>query len=309
MKKQTLAYIALTIVCIFWGTTYLAIRIGVESFPPFLFAAIRQTSAGLLLFLLIYIFGKNEKLTLRDIACQAVPGILLITLGNGIVGWSEKYIPSGLAALIVSIIPIYIFIISLFFQPGQKLAGKTIAGLLLGALGIVLIFKDNLKDLGRQDYLWGILACFAASLFWAIGSVYMKSNTFNTNAYNNAAIQFLSGGIGLLIASFVFDDYSQLALITSDSIYALVYLTLIGSLLCYMAYLYAIENLPIILVATYAYVNPVIAILLGVVILDEAVTVFTGLSLVVTLCGVYLINSAHAAKLPKEDTPKIKQVR
>jgi len=296
MKKHTLAYIALAIVCIFWGTTYLAIRIGVESFPPFLFAAIRQTSAGLLLLPLIYIFGKNEKLTLRDIARQAVPGILLITLGNGIVGWSEKYIPSGLAALIVSIIPIYIFIISLFFQPGQKLAGKTIAGLLLGALGIVLIFKDNLKDLGRQDYLWGILACFAASLFWAIGSVYMKSNTFNTNAYNNAAIQFISGGIGLFLASLVFDDYGQLASVSADSIYALIYLTLIGSLLSYMAYLYAIDNLPILLVATYAYVNPVIAIILGVAVLNEAISIFTVLALLVTLCGVYLINSSYAKK-------------
>lgn len=304
MDKKSFAYIALAIVCIFWGTTYLAIRIGVESFPPFLFASIRQIAAGVLLFLLIYIFGKNEKLTLKDITRQAIPGVLLITFGNGIVGWSEKYIPSGLAALIVSIIPIYIFIISLFIQPGQKLSGKTIAGLLLGALGIVLIFKDNLKDLGRPDYLWGILACFAASLFWALGSVYMKSNTFNTNAYNNAAIQFISGGIGLFIASLVFDDYNQLASVTADSIYALIYLTLVGSLLSYMAYLYAIENLPIILVATYAYVNPLIAIILGVLILGEAVTVLTCISLIVTLCGVYLINSAQAQKVPKAITQK-----
>lgn len=309
MKKNSVAYIALAIVCIFWGSTYLAMRIGVKGFPPFLFGAIRQTSAGVLMFLLIFLFKKNQKLSMADIGRQAIPGILLITLGNGIVGWSEKYIPSGLAALIVSIIPIYIFIISLIVHPGQKLAGKTIAGLLLGALGIILIFKDNLNDLRKEDYLWGILGCFGASLFWAAGSVYMKNNSFNTNAYNNAAIQFSSGGIGLFVASLVFDDYSQLTTFPAESIYALIYLTLIGSLLTYMAYLYAIENLPILMVSTYAYVNPIIAIILGAIILNEAVTLITVLALVVTLGGVYLINSAHAKKFPKVASLKKKETR
>lgn len=300
MNKKTIAYIALGIVCFFWGTTYLALRIGVQGFPPFLFSGIRQITAGVMLFALLYLLKKNQPLTLSDVLKQCIPGILLITLGNGIIGWAELYIPSGLAALIVSIIPIYIFIISLFVTPGQNLSVKTIIGLLLGALGIVLIFKDNLGDLGRAEYLWGVLASFGASLFWAIGSVYMKNNTFKTNAYTNAAIQFTSGGIGLFIASVLFDDYSQLSAITSESLWALLYLTLAGSLLAYLAYLYAIEHLPIVVVATYAYVNPVIAILLGYFILNETVSYFTILALATTLYGVYLINSSH--KKTKQET-------
>lgn len=296
MKTQTRAYIAFTIVCFFWGTTFLALRIGVLGFPPFLFSAIRQIVAGILLFTILFLFKKNESLNLKDVAKQILPGILLITLGNGVVGWAEVYIPSGLAALIVSIIPIYIFIISLFVTPWIQLSGKSIAGLILGGLGIVLIFKDNLKDLGNQDYLYGILACFGASLFWAIGSVYMKVVRCNTSPYTNAAIQFTSGGIGLLIASLLFDDYSQLSEINNESLWALQYLTLVGSLLSYLAYLYAIEHLPIVLVASYAYVNPVIAILLGYLILSESITLFTLLALIATLCGVYLINSDHRKK-------------
>lgn len=294
MTVKTKAYIALAIVCVFWGTTYLALRVGVEHFPPFLFSGIRQFSAGVLLFAAMAVFGKLEKLSFRDVMRQALPGILLITLGNGIIGWAEMYIPSGLAALIVCIMPIYIVVINLVSGKEQKRFNfKTIAGFVLGCVGIVLIFKDNLGDLGKPEYLWGVLASFAACFFWAIGSIYIKSNTFNTSAYSNAAIQFTSGGIGCFVFSLIFDDFTKLDSITPESLWALVYLTLVGSLLAYMSYLYAIEHLPIVVVSTYAYVNPVIAILLGVAILHEKITWITVLALATTLYGVYLINSGY----------------
>lgn len=294
MTTKTKAYIALAIVCVFWGTTYLALRVGVKNFPPFLFSGIRQVSAGLLLFAFMAISGKLEKLSFKQVWRQVIPGILLITFGNGIIGWAEMYIPSGLAALIVCIMPIYIVMINLASGKEQKKFNfKTIAGFALGCIGIVLIFKDNLGDLGKSEYLWGVLASFGACFFWAIGSIYMKSNTFTTSAYSNAAIQFTSGGIGCCIFSLFFDDFEKLNSITAESLWALLYLTLVGSLLAYMCYLYAIKNLPIVVVSTYAYVNPVIAILLGVAILNEKITWTTVLALVTTLYGVYLINAGY----------------
>lgn len=296
MKANPKAYIALLIVCIFWGTTYLALRIGVKDFPPFLFSGIRQVGAGLLLFIAMFFMGKLEKLTLKDIGRQALPGILLITFGNGIIGWAELYIPSGLAALIVSVMPIYVVVINLISGKEQKQFNtKIIAGFVLGCAGIVLIFKDNLSDLGKPEYLWGVLASFGACFFWAIGSIYMKGNTFKTNAYSNAAIQFTTGGLGCFVFSLCFDDYANFTTVTSESLWALLYLTLIGSILAYMSYLYAIKHLPIVLVSTYAYVNPVIAILLGVAILNEKITWITVLALIVTLYGVYLINAGYRA--------------
>jgi drug/metabolite transporter (DMT)-like permease len=300
MKTSTKAYIALIIVCIFWGTTYLALRIGVKDFPPFLFSGIRQVGAGVLLFIAMFFMGKLEKLTLKDIARQALPGVLLITFGNGIIAWAELYIPSGLAALIVSVMPIYVVVINLIIgKAQQQFNRKIISGFILGCAGIVLIFKDNVSDLGKPEYFWGVIASFAACSFWAMGSIYIKSNTFRTNAYSNAAIQFTSGGIGCFIFSLFFDDYSRFSEVTSKSLWALIYLTLIGSILAYMSYLYAIKHLPIVVVSTYAYVNPVIAILLGVAILNEKITRTTVLALLVTLYGVYLINSGYR-KAPVE---------
>lgn len=309
MKSNLKAYIALIIVCIFWGTTYLALRIGVQGFPPFLFSAIRQVSAGVLLFIFMFFIGKLEKLTWKDIGRQALPGILLITFGNGIIGWAELYIPSGLAALIVSVMPIYVVLINLVGGKKQQFNFKIIAGFLLGCAGIVLIFKDNLADLGKPEYLWGILASFGACFFWAIGSIYMKNNTFRTSAYSNAAIQFTSGGLGCLVFSLFFDDYSKFESVSGNSLWALIYLTLIGSLLAYMSYLYAIKHLPIVLVSTYAYVNPVIAILLGVLILNEKITMITVLALAATLYGVYLINLGYRSKVKvKEPEPQVSNV-
>lgn len=294
METKTKALIALIIVCIFWGTTYLALRIGVESFPPFLFSGIRQVSAGLLLLAIMYYANKLEKVSLKDIIKQVIPGILLITFGNGIVGWAELYIPSGLAALIVSVMPIYIAIINIISGKELKQFNlKIILGFLLGCTGIGLIFKDNLADLAKTEYLWGVVATFGASVFWALGSVYMKHTSFTTNPYTNASVQFISGGIGLFLFSFYFDDYSQLSSVTKESLWALLYLTLIGSLLCYLSYLYAIKYLPIVMVSTYAYVNPIIAILLGVAILGERITWITVLALATTLYGVYLINAGY----------------
>lgn len=300
MKHTQKAYIALAIVCVFWGTTYLALRIGVLNFPPFLFSGIRQFGAGVLLFIGMYFFKKLEKLSWRDITRQALPGFLLITLGNGIIGWAEMYIPSGLAALIVSVMPVYIVIINLVAGKEKQLFNaRIVVGFLLGCAGIVLIFRDNLGDLAKPEYLWGVLASFGACFFWALGSIYMKNNTFRTSAYSNAAIQFTVGGLGCFLFSILFDDYSNLNHITSDSLWALLYLTLFGSLLAYMSYLYTIRHLPMLIVSTYAYVNPVIAILLGVAWLDEKITWLTVLALAVTLAGVYLINIGFQKKSGK----------
>lgn len=300
MGNNTRAYIALFNVCFFWGTTYLALRIGVQHFPAFLFSGIRQFGAGVLLFTGMALFGKLEKLTWKDFARQALPGIFLITISNSTIGWAEKYIPSGLAALIVCIMPLYIVIINLIVGKEKNLLNSRVAsGFVLGCLGIVLIFRDNLADLSNPDYFWGIIASFIACMFWAIGSVYIKNTKVNTSPFSNAAMQFTIGGLGCFLVSFFVDDYSELAYADANSVWALVYLTLIGSLLAYGSYIYAIKHLPMLVVSTYAYVNPVIAILLGVLILDEKITGMTVAALCVTLLGVFLINTGVAKSSAK----------
>ncbi len=287
------AYAALMVVCVVWGTTYYALLIGVETFPPFLFSAIRQLTAGVVLLVVLRLLGKL-KFTSSDFLHQSVPGILMITLGNGVIGWTERYIPSGLAALIVSILPVYIVGINYLSGADKRRPNSFILfGLLLGCTGIFLMFRDNLKDLINPEYLTGMVVAFMACLAWAFGSVYAKARPSTANVLTNAAIQMFSGGVGLFIMSFFLDDYSELKVITTESIWALVYLTVFGSILAYSCFVYTLEKLPIGIASLYAYVNPFIALLLGYFFLNESITWITGLALIAALSGIYYINRGY----------------
>lgn len=287
------AYIALAVVCVVWGTTYYALLIGVETFPPFLFSAIRQLTAGLVLLIALKLFGKL-KFTASNFIHQSIPGILMITLGNGVIGWAERYIPSGLAALIVSILPVYIVTINFAIGADKRRPNNSILfGLLLGCTGIFLMFRDNLKDIINPQYLIGMLVAFTACLAWAFGSIYAKSRPSSANVLTNAAIQMFSGGVGLFILSFFMDDYSELQSVTAESIWALVYLTVFGSIIAYTCFVYALEQLPLGIASLYAYVNPFIALILGYLFLGESITWITGMALIVTLGGVYYINRGY----------------
>jgi len=163
-KPNFRAYLALAVVCLFWGTSYFAIRIGVETFPPFLFSALRQLTAGGILLIGLKWTG-SLKVTRQDIANQAVPGVLMIAVGNGVISWCERIIPSGLAALILSLIPIFVVLISYLLRyEQQKPHPFVIIGLALGICGIGLIFRDNIRDLARPDFSFGMLIAFGACM-------------------------------------------------------------------------------------------------------------------------------------------------
>lgn len=288
-----LGYIALALVSVLWGTTYFALRIGVETFPAYLFSGIRQFLAGVILFLILFIWKKWPRTTWNDIKTQSVPGLLMIALGNGIIGWSERYIPSGLAAMIVSILPVYVVLINMVsgiekVRPNLKI----IIGLLLGCAGIVLIFRDNLKDIMNPEYLVGMLSCFGACLMWAFGSIYAKNKSHTKDKpLFNASLQMITGGLSLLVMSLFLDDYSELQTIQPDAIYAMIYLIIFGSLIAYSAFVYSLQALPVEVAALYAYFNPFIALVLGFYFLDEPLTWMALLALVFVLSGVYFINA------------------
>ncbi|WP_347374005.1 EamA family transporter [Aequorivita sp. Q41] len=305
-KKPLLAYIALAVVCIVWGTTYFAMRIGVATFPPFLFSGIRHTIAGILMLIALKLSGRLSKLSKSDIKRQAVPGVLMVALGNGVIGWSEKYIPSGLAALIVSIMPVYVVALNYLSGADRQFPNaKIIIGLLLGSIGIVLIFKDNIQDVTNTDYLIGMLVAFGACLAWATGAIYAKHRPPKSNIITNASVQLILGGLALLLMCPVFDDLTRLGMVSSESIWSLLYLIVFGSILAYSCFVYALEKLPLGLSSIYAYFNPFIALSLGFLFLNEKMTNITILALIAALGGVYFINKGY--KVPKIKT-EIKKV-
>jgi len=295
-KPLLLAYIALALVCIIWGTTYLALRVAVTNFPPFLFSSIRQIIAGIILLFIIKYAMKESWPSKKVWLAQAFAGLLMITFGNGLVAWGELYVNSGLASIICSIMPIWVLIINLFLTPTEKPNWQTILGITLGLIGIVLIFGQDLDGFNEQNYTLGIVAIVIANISWAYASIWVKKHHQTSSPFSNAAIQMICGGVMLGVLSPVVDDYTTIHW-NEAFFYSMFYLIIFGSLVAYTCYAYAIKHLPMTLVSMYAYINPLVAVFLGWIWLNEEINRSTLLAMFITLVGIYLVNSDQQRKL------------
>jgi len=293
MKPTTKAYLALLFICIAWGTTYLAIRIAVLVFPAFLMAAIRQTISGIIIMGIGFIMKKKADISRKNLRHQMLIGFLLITMGNGLVTWGEKYVPSGIAALICSLMPICAVVINLIISKKETLNATIVFGMLLGLFGVALIFKDDLQALSDIKYLMGMTTIFIATSSWAIGSVINKRKPNLTNPVFNSGLQLFFGGLFLFVLSPFIDSYDHLDFLQPDFLYALIYLILFGSVLAYTAYMYSLKELPVGVVTLYAYVNPLVAVVLGYFWLNEKMTVYTLLAFIAIVSGVYIVNYGY----------------
>lgn len=291
-KKNLLAYLALGAVCIIWGTTYLALRVGVTQFPPFLFSGIRFLIAGPMLLGLVYFFRKTAFPSRRILAEQAVSGLLLCTFGVGIVGWSEMYVSSGLAAIICSVMPIWVMLINFAVADDDQPALPVVLGLVIGLAGVVMIFGEHVSDFSDSNYTLGIFTTFAGNICWAFGTVWVKRKTTATDPFLAAGLQMFFGGLFLLPMSLVFDDYNTITT-SGGMVFSLVYLILFGSVAAYASYSYAIKKLPMTLVSLYAYINPIVAVLLGALLLGERLNLRIGIGILITLAGIYVVNRGY----------------
>ncbi len=291
-NNNILPYLALAVVCIAWGTTYLALRIGVLEFPPFLFSALRQIIAGILLVGGLFLFGKIKMPHKSVLINQAIGGFFMITLGNGLVGWAEVHVPSSVAAVICSMVPIWVILINLVIAKDEKPTFPIVMGLAIGLSGIILIFGENLSGFAVSGYVWGVILIVIANLGWAGGSIWMKRKNQESNPFLNAGLQMLFGGLLLLPVSAFFDDFQTIQW-SNNVIYSLLYLILIGSVAAYACYSYAIKKLPVTIVTLYAYINPIVAVLLGWAVLGETLNLRVGIAIGVTLVGIYIVNRGY----------------
>jgi len=294
-RSNILAYLALATVCLVWGTTYLVLRIGVTQFPPFLFSLLRFLSAGPILLVGALTLGKATWPDRRTLFNQAISGLLMITLGISMVGWAEVYISSGVAAIICSVMPIWTILINVIINKDESPNWIIILGLATGLTGVVVIFSEHLSEFSDPNYLTGILITFIANLCWAAGSIWIKKKNHNTNPFLGSGLQMVFGGLLLIPISLLFDDYSEITMST-DVIYALVYMSVIGSVGAYGCYAYAIKKLPMTLVSLYAYINPIVAVILGWLVLSEKLNVRIGLAILITVAGIYIVNLGYQKK-------------
>lgn len=286
------AYLAFFCVCFFWGTTYVAIKIGVKNFPPILFVGIRQIVAGIIM-CGYFIFIAHEPLpSLSQIKKILIGGFFFIIGANLFMTMGSVYIPSGVAALIATFLPFYILIINFIIGKSEKLTMMSYIGLIIGGVGMIFIFYDSLVDLINPQYAGGMLMMFSASVMWAIGSVYMKNVAISTNGLFASGIQMLFYGIIVLAISFTIEDISNVHF-APKTIYALGYLIVFGSLVGYGSFIYAVSKIEPTLFSMYAYVNTVVAVILGIVLLNEKVTTNTIIAVTCTIAGVYMVSRGY----------------
>jgi drug/metabolite transporter (DMT)-like permease len=266
-RKALLAYL---LVCTVWGSTYVAIAVAVRSLPPFLMGGVRFALAGLLVAAYVWWRGLAWPDGRRGLAHVAMCGVLFFLLGNGGVVWAMQFVPSGIASIYVVMVAIWSAVVDALIPGGGRLTLRITAGLVLGFLGSLLLVGATPAELVRAD-LRGPIALTIASLAWALGTVLMKRRPSPASPFANASVQMLAGGVAMTLAGFGFGEVGRVTL-EANGVLAFVYLILVGSLVGFGAYAYAIQHMSPTALGTYAYVNPVVAVLLGRVLLGETIS-------------------------------------
>ena len=270
MRQRQLAYLAWVVVCIVWGTTYLGIRVSLETMPPMLMGGLRWLIAGVLLG--GYLLARGETLPPPSRwGGIMLLGFLMLGLWNGGVVVAEQWVPSGLAAVMIASNPFWMAAVEAALPDGERLRASIVAGLVIGFGGImVLVWPDlTLRAAGRRSFLAGVIALQIASIGWSLGSAYSRRHARKDNVLGTTACQMLAGGLIMTAAGTFLGEWPHLHFTTRTAI-ALVYLSTIGAVGGFVAYTYALRHLPVSFVSLYAYINPVIAVALGVLLLRES---------------------------------------
>lgn len=288
-SRSSSVALALATVYLVWGSSYLAIRIGVRDLPPFLFAGLRFCCAGLLM--LLWARSRGYKLPMRaaDWRSIVIAALAMLVIGNGLVTWAEQWIQSNLAALIVATSALWIAWFGTFGSRGEPLGTLTIAGLALGFVGVALLVAGGLGPAAAPPLAYAAL--LAATVGWAGGSVYLRRHPPACSAWVGAALQMLVAGAVLCGIGLAVGEAPRWHW-TPDGVGAFVYLVVFGSCLAYGAYFWLVQQVTPAVLGTYAYVNPAVAVVLGWVILDEQLTAAQWGGTLVILAGVVLVTLA-----------------
>ena len=264
-----LAYAAFITVCIVWGTTYLAIHVALETVPVLLVAGLRWFSAGVIMSVAMLASGRGLPKP-RMWAPLALLGVLMNIVGNGFVVYAQQFVASGLTAVLIATTPFWSALIERLLPNGERFSKRSLTGLAIGFSGIVVLVWPEMTHGGAsgRSFIIGVIAIQLACVGWVVGTSYAKRHELGDNPFQSTALQMVFSGIMLLTAATAHGDWEQLSF-TPRTFAAMAYLSIAGSLVAYSAYIYAIQHLPLQLVSLYAYINPMIAVALGTLLLNE----------------------------------------
>lgn len=293
------AIFCLALVCFLWGTTWIASKEGVTHMPALQMASIRQLIAGFL-YVAFFLYKKIPLPKGKEWIPVLVLSFLNFLLSNGLSTLALQYrVSAGLGAIMGAIFPLWLVIIGLFTSK-EKLPAKAIAGLLIGFSGVCVIFYEHLQDFLIPDFRIGIILSLIATWTWAFATYYTKKQAAKFNPYFSLGLQMLISGFCLYVFTTLTNNTIPLIKIPWQSAASIAYLIIFGSLIAFICYLFALQNLPTEQASIYAYVNPMVAVLCGWIIFNEKVTIFIIAGGLVTLLGVYLVNKAFKISPPPE---------
>ncbi len=289
-RNTLLIVLAFFSIYVIWGSTYLLNKIAVTQLPPFMLASIRFITAGALIIVIAKILGFKILITRKQLMNSVIAGFLFLTFGNGVIVWALKYVDSGFAALEISAQPLVILLMMRFFE-GKKIQPMSIIGVILGVIGIYLLVSQK-EIVTKEGSILGIVMIFSCMLSWAYGSLFVAKANLPSNYFVNTGYQMFTGGILLLIASFVFGEVWIFPSEWTQSVQlSMVLLIIFGSIVAFTSFNYLLKTVSPEKVATSSYVNPIIAMLLGWYFLNEQVTTQSIIAAVIILTGVYFINT------------------
>jgi drug/metabolite transporter (DMT)-like permease len=300
-------FLAFGLVYFFWGSTYLAIDIAVEKIPPALMCGIRFSIAGVFMLAFCGWRGRKVRYNLRQLGQMAVIGLLLLVGGNLTLAYAETHIPSGLAALIVAVVPLWFLVLDSLLLGDHHVSARGKAGLALGVAGLVVLLWPQLvttTHLERQQ-LWASLSLQGGCFSWALGSVLAKKwKSPEVDPFSATAWEMIAAGLGNLLIAFALGDLAR-AVWTPRGLGAVIYLVICGSWIGYTAYIWLLGHVPTSKVSTYAYVNPVVAVFLGWLVLHEPIDAYILAGSAVVVASVVLVTSAQVTRKSDPDLPLV----
>jgi drug/metabolite transporter (DMT)-like permease len=288
-SEKNSALFAVGVVSILWGTTWMASKIAVRSMPALQVSGMRHLIGGGLY--VGYFFLKRFPLPTKEQFIRIFwVSLIMFVLCNGFSVMSVQYIPSGLAAVVGAMSPLWVAVFGLLIFRGTKLSAITTAGLLLGFGGVLITFYDYIEELADTNFIFGVIYGLIASITWALGTLLTVKDSKKLDPYYSMGWQMFLSGIMLSVFSFATNQHVPISSIGTECWLSLAYLIVVGSVIAFMAFIYALKRLPATQVSIHSYINPLVAIIIGDFMMNEGLTAYLVIGTIVTLLGVYLVN-------------------
>ena len=290
-SERTKGLIAVAIVSLLWGTTWMASKVGIRYLPALQLSGLRHIIGGSL-YVIYFAVVKKMFIQKDQILRILLMSVVMFVLSNGLSVLSVVYMPSGIASVVGAIAPIWVVVISYFFQKKNSFSPQTIIGIGMGFIGVIICFYDYFGEIKEGNFALGILFGLISSITWAAGALLTVKQAKDTDPYFSLGWQMLFSGILLNIISYLLGDFVSIEHLPKEAWLSVAYLIVIGSVIAFGAYVYALKRLPAALVTVHAYINPIVALIIGSMLMNEMLTVHIAFGTIATLAGVFLVNNS-----------------